>query len=296
MVKILRHEKMRAFWFEGEDVLSVWAKPHSKASSPEAAKLRAKLIRACKTTTVVGIIAAIVITVLFANLLDGPTLIAIWVAGTLGGPGLILGAAGQTWLERRFKNRRNYRLKRDQIEWYEPGGFVPKYKLGDDTRYRVEEEHLWLVSDKLPNGVYRVPLPRQSHQRKRLLDDLALLFEQSESEEPEAPVTKVFDFSDTRLRICVLGWTVVSILACAGVEMSSLVKPDYVLWVLLGLGLVTFAAGPGWLWVAWRFGRNALREKRYRGAAFIANCVTAMLVMFIGMIVLTLVRWRTVFG
>lgn len=69
-----------------------------------------------------------------------------------------------------------------------------------------------------------------------------------------------------------------------------LVEPsvDACMWVVMAAMGMTWAFGPGWFWAGLRFGWGRLKQKRYRIAAFAANCLLALLVALPGLFLIAL--------
>lgn len=298
-MRILKHEKTHQFWFEGEDVLHVWAKPHPRhqQAATDRAEFRRLLTTVGLRCSIVGLVTASIITLLWHSILETRVLWAIWLAGAIGGPGILLYAWGQNrlkrYLEQRYEGRVSFRLLPDRIELYQVGNFkIFKFRFGDDTRYSVEGEVLQLLSNRLPNGTYSFQLPPLQHSREALLEGVSTFASPYESALPLNPARSIFDTKDKRMLGWIAAW--IFVMTVASVPIDVVIRSRLGAWepyAAFGAMLLTFAAGPGWWWVWRQYGSSALKKRRFRVAALVMNCITAIIVPFTCMAAIYF--WRT---
>lgn len=286
-MKLLRHKKTRKLLAE-DDVLLAWMGPRPRDRVNLKATLFAYRWIAFRVT-LIGVVAA-VIPLFFAGHLMPPRIqIMTAVAGLFGGPFILAMGIWESWMKQRFSNRLVFRLTPDYLSRYEPGGGNLKLKL-EGTSWQIEDDHLLLVGNKIPNGRWYVSLPQATRRREKLttlLED-RLPRHVVEPDGDSNPARLVFNFGDARLNLLLAATMMLISLATLAIDRLLSLPADANWKILAAIIVLVLVAGPGWIWIVWRFGKSKLREARYRSAAFLANCVAAIAGICIGTGVLSL--------
>jgi hypothetical protein len=236
----------------------------------------------------IGLILAGVTIVFFGGILDRRAYWFVIIGLPLFGTLLLTQAVFSTWFQQRCSNRRMYRLLPDRFETYEAGSFKGSIELGEDASYRVEGASLWLVGKRVTDGSRRLPLPGSSFRREAVLAAVADRLPPLPAVEEAHPVSTVFKPRDPLLLAIGSTWVVVSLLAFAIIIRAAGLSVDASMYGLMIPMGITFAAGPGWLWIGSRYGWGRFRHGRYRVAAFVCNCFATGLVGLSGLLLIAL--------
>ncbi|MEL7238053.1 MAG: hypothetical protein AAGK78_04260, partial [Planctomycetota bacterium] len=243
-MKTLRNRKTRKFFCK-VDMVVAWVAPRRRTKT--TSKERRSMMWMCLRLMLIGGVLALLTVWWVGDLIDSVTAILVILASCLAGPMLIGWTVLISKLERRWPNRRVYRLKPGLLKWFEPGNLIVlKEKLGEAQYELKDNGYFMLVGPGIRDGRFHFPLPTSSLRRERVLEALG---EQVETFMPTDdydvgdPSQIVFNLRDGKLLALLPVCVVPVVILAAAVRTGRMEPADTLVW-LVGLGVAYLAEPP----------------------------------------------------